>query len=288
MAARDRSGAPVEVYGGKEGNIAFLYGTAFGRLLLKILIRPWVSRTAGWILSRRVSALFVSPFVRRNGVDLSEYEGAPYKNYNAFFTRRIRPGRRPFTDDPRALAAPCDAKLTALPIGSDSRFQVKGIPYTMAELLRDGTLGARYLGGTLLLFRLTVDDYHRYAFPADGVLGAEHRIFGVLHTVNPRAAADFPIYRENMREYAVLQTDPFGPMLIMEVGAMMVGKIENRRFDGPVRRGEEKGNFAFGGSTVILCVEKNRLVLDEDIRRNSAEGVETIVKLGEKIGTANT
>lgn len=285
MIAKDRSGTPVKTYDGEGRSIAFLYGTAFGRLLLKMLVRPWVSKTAGWILSRRISALFIGPFVRKNGVDLSDYEGAPYKSYNAFFIRRIRPDRRPVTDDPCALAAPCDAKLTALPIGADSSFRVKGTTYTMEELLQDETLGGRYLGGTFLLFRLTVDDYHRYAFPADGTLGAERHISSVFHTVNPRAAAACPIYRENTREYAVLQTDAFGPVLIMEVGAMMVGKIENRCFDRPVRRGEEKGNFAFGGSTVILCIEKNRLVLDEDIRRNSAQGVETIVKLGEKIGT---
>ncbi len=287
MIAKDRNGGPVETYDGEGKSIEFLYGTAFGRVILKILVRPWVSKTASWLLSRRVSALFIGPFVRENHVELFDYEGAPYKSYNAFFTRRIRPELRPIAPDPHCLAAPCDAKLTARLIGEDSSFQIKGVPYRMQDLLRDASLAERYFGGMLLLFRLTVDDYHRYAFPADGMLGEECRIPGVFHTVNPRAAEARPIYRENAREYAVLETELFGPVLIMEVGAMMVGKIENCRFDRKVQRGEEKGNFAFGGSTVVLCFEKNRLVLDADIRQNSVEGVETVVKLGEKIGIAN-
>lgn len=287
MIAKDRNGTPVETYDGEGKSIEFLYGTAFGRVILKIMVRPWVSKTAGWLLSRRASALFISPFVRKNGVDLADYEGAPYKSYNAFFTRRIRPEIRPVAPDPYSLAAPCDAKLTARRIGEDNAFQIKGVPYRMEGLLRDASLAERYFGGTLLLFRLTVDDYHRYAFPTDGMPGEEHRIPGVFHTVNPRAAEARPIYRENAREYAVLETELFGPVLIMEVGAMMVGKIENRHFDRKVLRGEEKGHFAFGGSTVVLCFEKNRLILDADIRQNSAEGVETVVKLGEKIGIAN-
>lgn len=286
MRAKRRDGTEIEIYDGEGKNIAFLYGTVFGRGLLHILIRPWISKTAGRFLSSRVSALFIPSFVRKNGIDLSAFEGAPYKSYNAFFKRRILPEQRPVDAGGSSLTAPCDAKLTACPIENDSRFLIKGVSYTLEMLLRDGELGERYLGGLLLVFRLTVDDYHRYAFPADGVPGPEKHIPGVLHTVNPRAAEKYPIYAENTREYTVLETEAFGRILMMEIGAMMVGKIENRAFSGPVHRGQEKGNFAFGGSTVILCFEKNRLALDADICRNSADGVETVVKLGEKIGTA--
>ena len=108
----------------------------------------------------------------------------------------------------------------------------------------------------------------------------------MLHTVNPIANDVYPIYKENAREYSILHTDAFGDILMMEVGALLVGRIVNHHGAAEVRRGQEKGYFQFGGSTVVLLVEKGRLTVDSDILANSAEGAETIVKMGEKIGCA--
>ena len=63
-----------------------------------------------------------------------------------------------------------------------------------------------------------------------------------------------------------------------------MGKIENRPRMASVKRGEEKGNFAFGGSTIVLITEKNAVKPDEDILKNSQAGMETRVLMGEKIG----
>lgn len=73
---------------------------------------------------------------------------------------------------------------------------------------------------------------------------------------------------------------------MMEVGALLVGKIENHSGAAYVQRGQEKGNFAFGGSTIILMTQKNRVISDEDICMRSRKGIETLVQMGEKIGTA--
>jgi phosphatidylserine decarboxylase len=73
----------------------------------------------------------------------------------------------------------------------------------------------------------------------------------------------------------------------MEVGALLVGKIVNHHGPAAVRRGQEKGYFQFGGSTVVLLLKKDTALLDEDILENSRNGIETVVKFGEKIGTAN-
>lgn len=94
----------------------------------------------------------------------------------------------------------------------------------------------------------------------------------------------YPIYKENSREYSLLKTENFRTMLMMEVGALFVGKIENRPRRASVKRGEEKGNFAFGGSTIVLITEKNAVKPDEDILKNSQAGMETRVLMGEKIG----
>lgn len=286
MNSRTRDGKLVPVYDGQGNAIRFLYEKPIGQQLLKLLICPWVSRSAGWLLDRRISRCLVKPFVEKNRLDLSDYPRRSYCSFNDFFTRRILPEKRPIDAEPRHLIAPCDGKLTAYSIGPDAKFRIKGVEYTLEALLRDQVQAKRFQGGTLLLFRLSVDDYHRYCYAADGVLLPGRTIDGVLHTVNPFAAQRRPLYRENCREYCLLKTERFGPILTMEVGAMMVGRIVNHHKTALVRRGQEKGYFAFGGSSVVLLLERDRVCLDADIRANSAAGEETIVRMGERIGTA--
>lgn len=287
MNSRTRDGRLVETYDGQGSMIRFLYEKPLGQQLLKLLIRPGVSKAAGWCLSRSPSRLLVGPFVRKNRLDLTDYPERKYKSFNDFFTREIRPGRRPVDEDACHLIAPCDSKLTAIPIAPDARFSVKGVEYTLESLLRDQELSDRYQGGMLLLFRLSVDDYHRYCYVADGRKSGNVRIPGVFHTVSPHAAEKLPIYRENTREYSLLETWAFGTVLMMEVGALLVGRICNHHQAAKVCRGQEKGMFLFGGSTVLLLLERDRVRLDADILKNSEGGEETIVKMGERIGTTN-
>jgi phosphatidylserine decarboxylase len=272
--------------GTQDRFLARLYGCTAGRLLLKLLVSPVVSRAAGAFLSTRLSTVLIKPFIRANGIDMSPYETGPYRSYNAFFSRRIRPECRPIDREPGHLIAPCDSKLTALRISQDLRFTLKNTEYTVTSLLRDEVLARAYEGGYALIFRLTVDDYHRYCYIADGTKGDNVRIPGVLHTVNPIANDHVPIYKENAREYTVLHTEVFGDVVMMEVGALLVGRIVNHHQAAAVRRGEEKGYFQFGGSTVVVLLEKDRVCMADDILENTRAGKETIVQMGERIGCA--
>ena len=284
MSWRDREGKPVPGDDGQDRLLEWMYGTAPGRCLVKFLIRPWVSRSAGWLLDRRISALAVKPFIKSNRIHMEDYEQRKFHSFNDFFTRQVLPGKRPIDPEPMHLIAPCDSKLTAYPIGADSRFCIKGVEYTLEGLLGDEALAERFLGGTLLLFRLTVGDYHRYAYVDSGWIGEERRIEGVYHTVNPAASGRCPIYRENTREYALLESPVFGTMLQMEVGATMVGRIINNPGNRQVQRGQEKGRFEFGGSTVIVLLQGGAAVIDQDILDNTQKDVETVVRLGQSIG----
>lgn len=286
MKQKTRDGVLTERPNGQDRFLAALYGHGWGRLLLKPLTAPALSRLAGRLLSTGASRVLIGPFVRKNGIDMTQFQPGPYGSYNEFFARKIRPEVRPVDRDPAHLIAPCDSKLTALPIGQDLRFTIKQTPYTVASLLKNDALAADYAGGTLLIFRLTVDDYHRYCYPVDGEKTENTKIPGVLHTVNPIANDYYPIYKENAREYSVLHTSAFGPVLMMEVGALLVGKIVNHHGAASVRRGQEKGYFQFGGSTVILLLRRDAVRLDADILENSEAGIETVVKYGEKIGIA--
>lgn len=284
MIWRDRNGNLVPGDGGQDCFLEWMYGTRPGRLLVKLMIRPGVSRAAGWLLDRRVSALAVRPFIRKNHICMDDFEQRRFRSFNDFFTRRVLPGKRPVDDAPGHLIAPCDSKLTVYDIRPDSRFRVKGTEYTLEGLLQSKELAETFLGGTLLLFRLTVGDYHRYTYIDSGFVTGSTRIPGVFHTVNPAAASRCPIYRENTREYSLLESLRFGTVLQMEVGAAMVGRIVNAPGSRNVRRGEEKGRFEFGGSTVIVLLQKGRAILDTDLLRNTAQDAETVVRLGERIG----
>lgn len=286
MKQKFRDGTVVELPNGQDRFLGALYGSAWGRLLLKPLTHPAVSRAAGALLSTRASRILIGPFIRKNNIDMSPFESVRYGSYNDFFSRKILPSARPVDGDPRHLISPCDSKLTVLPVSAEGRFTIKHTEYSVASLLKDQALAAEYEDGTLLIFRLTVDDYHRYCYVADGTRGPSVSIPGVLHTVNPIANDYFPIYKENAREYCVLHTQDFGDILMMEVGALLVGKIVNHALPAQVHRGQEKGHFHFGGSTVILLLKSDAAEIDPDIVRNSQEGYETVVKYGEKIGSA--
>lgn len=283
---RYRDGREVSAASGQDKLLARIYGSVWGRALLRPLVSPVVSKAAGAFLSSPLSCFLIKPFIEKNGIDMAQYEAVRYRSYNEFFSRKIRRDARAIDMRPDTLIAPCDSKLTVLPIGEDCRFTLKHTPYTVASLLRDEALAKRYEGGYALIFRLTVDDYHRYSYVADGEKGENVRIPGVLHTVNPVANDHYPIYKENSREYSVLHTSVFGDVLMMEVGALLVGRIVNHHGKATVARGQEKGYFQFGGSTVVLLLEKGRVCIDEDILANSKDGAETVVRLGEAIGRA--
>ena len=265
--------------------LEFLYGTAPGRLLLRGLTRPWFSRLGGRVMDSRLSALAVPGFIRRHGIDMGGCPRDRFDSFNDFFTRRLAPGERPVDPDPDGLLSPCDGRLALWPIRPDGRFPVKGTAYTLEGLLRDGALAERFAGGTLWLFRLSPEDYHRYIWPADGERGPAVRIPGLYHTIQPLERGQRPVYHENTREYCLLATDRFGPMVMMEVGALLVGRIVNEPDEGPAVRGAEKGHFAFGGSTVILLTEKDAVLPRPDLA--AAAGGEIFVRQGERVGTAS-
>lgn len=281
---KHRDGRVIDTPNGQDKLLAKLYGSAFGRALLRPLVSPAVSRAAGKLLSTRFSCLLIRPFIRQNGIDMAQFEPTAYRSYNEFFSRKIRPEMRPIDMNPQHLISPCDSKLTALRIAPDSTFCLKHTQYTLASLLRDETLAAQFTGGYALIFRLTVDDYHRYCYICDGEKGENVHIPGVLHTVNPVANDYYPIYKENAREYSILHSEAFGDILMMEVGALMVGRIVNHHGKAAVTRGQEKGYFQFGGSTVVVLLQPGKAEIDADILENSLSHIETIVRMGEKIG----
>ena len=284
MEWRDRNGNHVSDGDEEDASLRFLYETGFGRLLLQLLVRKPVSDFVGWFMERRISALWIKGFLKRSNIDMSAYESRKFRSFNDFFTRKILPERRPVDREPGHFISPCDCKLTVFKIQPDSVFTVKGGRYTVGQLLRNDELAGTFAGGTLLIFRLTVDDYHRYCYPDSGVKEDNIHIQGIYHTVNPIAYKRYAVLKENTREYTLLHSDNFDDVILMEVGATLVGRISNLHGACRVEKGQEKGHFDFSGSTIVVILKAGVLKVDDDILRNNAEGCETVVKYGERIG----
>lgn len=265
---------------GQERCLRFLYGCIPGRVLLRLLRARWVSRAVGAYMDSPLSAGRAKRTARKWQVDPAQYEGNILRTYNAFFTRKRL---EPFIPADDGFLSPADSRLTIVPLQEGTAFPVKQASYTVSALLGNETEARRYENGYAFVFRLSVEDYHRYAYPDDGREVKHWFLPGTLHTVNPIALEKLPVFHRNCREVTLLDCKRLGRVAFVEVGAMLVGRIVNRHPES-FARGEEKGYFEFGGSTVVLLTEPGRVLPDERLLQNSLAGKETYVRLGQAVG----
>ena len=263
----------------------FLYGTILGRCILKILTRKFVSNIIGLYMNSSFSKRRINKFIEKNNINKFEYESKNYKSYNDFFTRKVIESKRPINARSSILISPCDSKLTVYTINEDLTLRIKDSYYSIDTLVDNKVLD-EYKDGYALVFRLTTDNYHRYCYIDSGSKGINYHIKGIFHTVQPISLNKYNFYKTNTREYTILNTNNFGKVIEVEVGALGVGRIVNNHEVHTFKKGEEKGYFEFGGSTIVLLIKKNTINIDEDILENSNEGIETIVKYGEGIAKA--
>lgn len=254
--------------------LKFLYNTVLGRIILKLITGKLVTRVYAKYMSSKLSTIKIKKFIKKNNINMDEYQIQEYKSFNDFFMRKIKDDKRSIGDN---LIAVSDAKLSVYKIDENSKFNIKNSIYTIEELIGDKK-EYKYA----LIFRLCVDDYHHYIFPDNGNIVSSKRIEGVLHTVQPVALKKYKVFHENSREVTYLNCENLGDVCYIEVGALMVGKIVNEKKDKFIK-GEEKGHFEFGGSTIIMLINK-AISINEKILENSNKDIETIVKLGENIG----
>ena len=262
---------------------SFLYDNIFGRVVLYFARKRFVSRIAGKYMDTKLSCKHIDSFIKNNNINMSDYPEVEYKSFNEFFSRKIIPSKRNFSKKDTDFVSPADSKLLVYKIDENRTFTIKGKTYTIEEILRDEKLAKEYKNGYFLVFRLSVDDYHRYSFIDDGEVLSTKKITGTFHTVGPIAFKKYKVYSENHREYQVLKTKNFKDIIQMEVGALMVGKIVNHNITN-FKRGDEKGYFLFGGSTIVIMVKENVIEIDNDILENSNKNIETKIQLGEKVG----
>lgn len=208
-----------------------------------------------------------------------------FKNFNEFFYRQLKPTARPASapDNPHIIVSPADCRSVVFNrVDTAQRVWVKGREFSIKRLLGDAYPEdvARYeKKGALGIFRLAPQDYHRFHIPVDGVMGKPKLIAGEYYTVNPmaiRSALD--VYGENVRVVVPIDSAVHGRVMVICVGAMMVGSTVITRQEGEeVKRAEELGYFKFGGSTIVLLFEDGKMRFDDDLVHNSEGALETLV-----------
>jgi phosphatidylserine decarboxylase len=279
-----------EIFG--ESWLRFAYEHPVGRLAVWLLARRVLfSRWYGYRMNRPASARLILPFIARYNLDVDEFATSPFRfeNFNAFFYRALRPGCRPIAPGDGVAVLPADGRHLVFPdVEAGDGFYVKGARFSLAELLDDADLAARFAGGAMVISRLCPVDYHRFHFPVAGVPGEPRRVQGWLYSVSPIALRRRIRYLvENKREVTLVDSPAFGPVAVLEVGATNVGSILQSFVPGrSVAKGDEKGLFAFGGSCVITLFARGRIRFDADLVAQSARHVETYARMGESLGTA--
>ena len=260
--------------------VKFLYTSILGRLILKIVNKRFISQIVAKYMNSKLSIKRINKTIKKNNIDMRLFEEKEYQSFNDFFTRRKK--NLDFDMNSNHFVSPADAKLIVIKLNKDSSFDIKGSIYSLKNIVNED-LTSKYSNGYALIFRLEVSDYHRYHFVDDGKRDDYKFIKGKLNTVQPIAYKE-RIFHTNCREYTTLHTKHFGDIVEVDVGALCVGKITNNKEIIEFKKGDEKGYFEFGGSTIILFVEENKITIDNDILLNSTLGKETIISCGEKIG----
>lgn len=276
--------------------LRFLYDTHFGRLLLKLFFkRAWFSKCIGWWMNTSFSKKNIRPFAEKYAINLEQFEKQPqeYEHFNDFFYRKFKPGFRPICEGLNTLCFPCDGRhLGFQHIDDTQKFFIKGGVFNLRQLLKDEALAEHFRNGTCVISRLAPVDYHRFHFPCDGIPQTTHLINGSLYSVSPMVLkGSLKIFGENKRWLTILQSERFGKVALIEVGACCVGSVQQTFIsESFVKKGDEKGYFLFGGSTVITFFEPNRVVLAKDLVDCTQKGLELYAHMGDVMakGTAKS
>jgi len=278
-----------KIYG--EDAMRVFYGNKFrANMTSHLLTNRFVSNVYGAFNDSAASKYKIEEFIHTMNIDISECEKdiSEYKSFNDFFARKLRPQVRPIENSPNSIASPGDGRLLVFPkIDATTISYIKWAPIKLIDLFHgNNSLEERYKNGSCAVLRLCPVDYHRFHFPVSGKAGVTKSIPGLLHSVNPYALEQgINVFCLNKRTICELDSNDFGKILLMEVGALFVGSVvQTYRPGTDITKGEEKGFFKFGGSTCIFFFEHDTMEFSPDLIQNSAAGIESFVHMGEQIG----
>ena len=270
--------------------ISCLYSKKYAKLLLNILVgNSLVSTIFGRIMDNKISKCFIRNFVLKNKINIEESEKGidEFSCFNDFFIRNLKPNSRKINKDEDVLVSPADGKvLVYARLHKSVNLSIKGSKYTLATLLHDDELALKYEDCSVAIIRLSPTDYHRFHFPSDGYVSDTKEITGKYYSVTPVALKYKPdLYFENKRAICEIKNEKVQDFLFLEIGATMVGSIIQTHLPySEIKKGDEKGYFKFGGSTVILIFQKDNILFDKELLDNTDNNYETAILMGESVG----
>lgn len=273
-----------------ETTLRWLYEDSLGFRVFSYLLN---NRVFCWLYGKSQDLSLtrhkIAKFVSEHQINPKEIELPleSYQNFNAFFSRKLKPNARPFIPDSTVFCAPGDGKVLVYPqLQQATRIPVKGTSITVESLLASEVAAQTYYGGSALIVRLAPYDYHRFHFPDRGKASNPRYIKGKYHSVNPIALTKVPdIYCRNHRAVTEFYADNFGCIAYIEIGAITIGSIIQTYQPGMVAKGQEKGYFQYGGSTIVLLFEPGAIAFDDDLIQDSAQNIEVSVLAGSQLGT---
>jgi phosphatidylserine decarboxylase len=272
-----------------ESWLVWLYYNPVGEAALHTLVkRKFVSELYGKLMDTKWSTKKIEPFIKDYGIDMTIAQKKQFETFNDFFIRKLKPNARPVNKDSNVIVSPGDGKILAYQNIENKDFIVKGYKFNVETFLNNDSLATMYKDGSMILLRLCPTDYHRFHFPMNADVSDVVKINGSLFSVNPIALKRMAdIFLLNKREYVILANRRFGDVVMSEIGATMVGSIIQTYNGKHQQKGDEKGYFKFGGSSIILLFKKDVVIIDEDLLKNTENGLETQVKMGERIAVLN-
>lgn len=267
----------------------FFYKNFIGRLVRIPMTYIWFSQLGGAFADSGISRHFIKSFIKRNKIDMSDYviPDNGYKTFNEFFSRKLKPNKRVIDSDLDSVISPADGKLLVIEeLKQDTSFFVKACKFDLECFLQDKNLANEFAGGTVFLFRLAPENYHRFHFPFDCIASKPQRIKGKLESVNPVVyKSGVQPLTKNERHLIVLDSEKFGKVLFIPVGAMLVGKVvETYDPEDFHKKGDEVGYFAFGGSSIVMIFKNGVVTPDETFIQNSLHDRESEVRMGIRVG----
>lgn len=223
-----------------------------------------------------------------NNIDMQDFGGQSYGSFADFFARKRVQDNAELHEG--TMISPCDGLLSIYDINENSQLKVKGSLYRMCDLIPEAETADKFNEGLCMIFRLRANDYHRFCYIDNCVHSKAHWIDGQLHAVQPIACSTVPVYRLNRRQWSLMDTENFGLVAQIEVGAMLVGGIVHNKCNEIARRGEEMGHFELAGSTIILLFTneaKNALGLAPEYSGIIGSEKEIHVRQGREIAYSN-
>jgi len=262
----------------------------FFRSTLNVLFnRRWYCRLYGLWVDRSASQRNIKKFIQDFHIDVSQIEKPvdQYTDLNAFFSRKLKPESRPFAQDASIFCSPADGKILVYPqLSERTLLPIKGSHVDISALLASESDTRLFHGGSACILRLAPNDYHRFHFPTDGQSCPPRTIDGRYYPVNQLALSIKPdLFAHNKRALTYIDSKCFGRFSYIEVSGFAVGRIIQTHLPGPIKQGQEKGYFQFGGSTLVLLFEPDRINFDQDLIGHTQSNLEVQVQAGTQIGT---